>query len=227
MTEARQLALALPHPPQLGRADFLPGAANAAGLALVDSYPDWPNRVAILIGPAGAGKSHLGAIWREESGASAVAATALATVDLGALLAGGAVLVEAIDAPEVDQRALFHLLNLVRERSAFAVLTSRTAPADIGFDLPDLASRLRAAVPVTLHAPDDELLERVMLKLFADRQIAVDPSLVSYLSRRMERSFEAGSRIVAALDAEALAEGRPVTRQLAARVLQRLGADPT
>lgn len=225
MTETRQLALELPHRPGLSRADFVEGAANGAALAMVERWPDWPNRIAMLVGPAGSGKTHLSAIWRERSGAKEIAASALRDADLDALVAGGAVLVEDIHAGDVEETALFHLINLVRERDGHALLTSRLAPAELPFELADLRSRLRAAVPVTLLAPDDELLARVIVKLFADRQLPVEASLVDFLSLRMERSLEAANRIVAALDAEALAVGRPISRQLAARVLARAAGE--
>ncbi len=225
MIETRQLALELPHRPALTRADFVVGAANEAAIAMVDAFPHWPNRVAVLVGPAGSGKTHLAAVWREASGATEIAASDLAAADLGSLLATGAVLVEDIHSDGVDATALFHLINLVREREAFALLTSRVAPAELDVALPDLRSRLRAAVPVELAAPDDALLARVIVKLFADRQLPVDAGLVEFLGRRMERSLGAANRIVAELDAAALAAGRPVTRQLAAQVLGRQDAD--
>ncbi|MCX5493259.1 DnaA/Hda family protein [Kaistia dalseonensis] len=224
---ARQLALTLPHMAALTRADFLVGSANEAAVHLIDRFPDWPNRVALLIGPVGSGKTHLGQIWREASGASEIAARDLGRADFDALFASGRVLVEDLHAGPVDQAALFHFLNLVREREAHALLTSRESPAALGFSLPDLASRLRAAVPVVLQEPDDELLARVIVKLFADRQIAVDPPLVDFIRRRMDRSLESANRLVALLDQEALAAGRPITRQLAANVLAReLGEAP-
>lgn len=219
MTEARQLALALPHPPALTEADFVVGDSNAAAVAMVERYPAWPNPVAMLIGPKGSGKTHLATIWRERSGATEIRGDALAGADLAALLAGGAVLVEDIDGEGVDATALFHLLNLVREMRGFALLTSRVAAADLSFALPDLRSRLRAAFPVLLEEPDDALLAKVVVKLFADRQLEVDANLVAFLARRMERSLEFAARLVAALDAESLASGKPVTRPLATRVL--------
>ncbi len=227
MTDTRQLALEWPHRPALTRADFVVGAANEAAIAMIDGFPHWPNRVAVLIGPPGSGKTHLASIWREASGAREIAAQDLAGADLSGLLATGAVLVEGIDAENVSPTSLFHLLNLVREREGYALLTSRVAPAELLFPLADLRSRLRAAVPVVLEAPDDALLAQVVVKLFADRQLPVDAGLIDYLSRRMERSLEAANRLVAALDAAALAAGRPVTRQLAAQVLAREDVDDT
>ena len=73
--QPRQLAFALPHAESLTRDNFLEGPANAAGLALVDSWPEWPNRIMLLVGPEGSGKSHLAAIWAEQAGARSIIGT--------------------------------------------------------------------------------------------------------------------------------------------------------
>src|SRR5438105_13977796 len=75
--QPRQLAFALPHAESLTRDNFLEGPANAAGVALVDAWPEWPNPIMLLVGPEGSGKSHLAAIWAEQAGARLTAAHAL------------------------------------------------------------------------------------------------------------------------------------------------------
>lgn len=218
---ARQLALTLPHSPAMTRADFLVGSANEAAIGLIDRFPDWPNHVVVLVGPEGSGKSHLGHIWKLSSGAVEVAARDLRLADVDGLAAVGHVLVEDLHAGDVEQNALFHLLNRIRERGAYGLLTSRVPVDALAFELPDLQSRLRAALPAELLAPDDSLLAHVIVKLFADRQLTVDAGVVDFICRRMERSLEAANRLVADLDRRALAEGRPITRQLAAAVLRQ------
>jgi len=84
----------------------------------------------------------------------------------------------------------------------------------------DLLSRLRLAPIVALGAPDRELTQAVLVKLFNDRQLAVDPALIGYVALRIERSLDAARALVAALDREALARGGPVTRAMAARLLR-------
>ena len=214
----RQLALALPHAESFARDDFLVGTSNKDALALIERWPDWPDRVLALTGPEGAGKSHLAAIWAEIAGARRVSARALGETDLLQELATGALVIEDAAAP-LDERALFHLLNLVREEEAFLLITARTKPASWTVALPDLASRLRAVPVVALSAPDDGLLRAVMVKLFADRQLAVDEALVGYLAARIERSFAGARAAVEELDREALRQKRPVTRALAAEML--------
>src|ERR1035438_326460 len=123
-----QLALALPHAESLTRDNFLEGPANAAGLALVDSWPDWPNRIMLLVGPEGSGKSHLAAIWAEQSGARSTSAHALTAAAVPGALATGALVVDDLKSSDVDERALFHLLNLAREDEAFVLITARVPP---------------------------------------------------------------------------------------------------
>jgi chromosomal replication initiation ATPase DnaA len=214
----RQLALALGFGDSFAREDFLAGPPNAAALALIERWPDWPSRAAVMVGPEGSGKSHLAAIWAERSGARFVAGRALVLADVPAQLATGALVLEDLGVGGFDERAVFHLLNLVNEQAASVLITAQTATWAIA--LPDLASRLRALPVVTLAPPDDALLRAVLVKLFADRQIAADEALVAFLTSRIERSFAAARRAVASLDQEALRQHRPVTRVLAAELFR-------
>jgi chromosomal replication initiation ATPase DnaA len=214
----RQLALALDHAESYAREDFLPGPGNAAALKLIDSWPDWPANAVALVGPEGSGKSHLAAIWAGASGARMMSGRALTVAGLLAALATGALVVE--DAAAADERALFHLLNLVREEEAFLLFTAPTTPAVWPVAIADLASRLRALPVVTLQPPDDAMLRGVIVKLAADRQLALDEAAVRYLSTHIERSFAAARAAIITLDTEALRQGRPPTRALAAELFR-------
>ena len=215
----RQLALALPHAESLTRDNFLEGPANAAGLALIDGWPEWPNRLMVLAGPEGSGKSHLAAIWTEQAGARSTAAHALTPANVPAALATGSLVVEDLRSQDFDERALFHLLNLAREDQAYVLITAREPPSTLPVELRDLRSRLRAMPVVSLLPPDDQLFRALIVKFCADRQLAIDEALVSYLTTRIERSYAAVRQAVELLDREALRLGRPVTRALAAELL--------
>jgi chromosomal replication initiation ATPase DnaA len=217
----RQLAFVLPHEESLSRDNFLEGPANAAAMALLDSWPEWPSRTMLLVGPEGSGKSHLASIWAELSGARSVAAHALASANVPGALATGALVVEDLRSGDVDERALFHLLNLAREDAAFVLITARARPTALEIELRDLRSRLRALSVVEVQPPDDQLFRALIVKFCADRQLAVDESVVSYLANRIERSYAAARDTVAFMDSEALRLGRPVTRAFAAEVLRK------
>ena len=214
----RQLAFDLPGRAAMTRDDFFVAPSNALALQTVEGWHDWPGHKLVLVGPEGAGKTHLVTIWASLAGAEVIPARALEGADIAAL-AGRPVAVEDADRlPPGAEAPLFHLHNLVTMGGAL-LLTARTPPRDWGLALPDLVSRMQAAPVARLDGPDDALLSAVLVKLFADRQVAVAPSLIPYLVTRMPRSIGAARALVAALDAAALAQRRSITPKLAAEVL--------
>lgn len=216
----RQLAFDLPNPEAMTREHFFAAPSNALALQVLEGWRNWPGRKLLLVGPEGAGKSHLAHIWAALAGAVILPAETLGTTDI-ASLSGRAVVVEDADRIGPAEAQLFHLHNLVTTAGVL-LLTARTPPRDWGLGLPDLISRMQATPIAHLDAPDDALLSAVLVKLFADRQVAVPANLIPYLVSRMPRSIGAARALVAALDARALALGRPITRALAGEIL---GAD--
>lgn len=216
----RQLPLDLGHGTGYSRDDLVVSLANAQAVALIDRWPDWPAPVVVLAGPAGAGKTHLAAIWRQVSEATPVPRQAIA--DAVASLGSRPALIDDIDAVPIDERGLFHLINAIRSAGSRLLLTARRFPSAWGVTLPDLASRLKAAATIEIHEPDDMLLAGVMTKLFADRQVEVEPHVVQYLVRRIERSLATAMRVVEKLDRAALEQKTRITRTLAAEVVSAM-----
>jgi chromosomal replication initiation ATPase DnaA len=219
---ARQLVFDLGTRQALGRAEFHVTPANAAALDRIERHADWPDGKLALTGPGASGKTHLVQVWAAATGAAVVAAAALAALDVGATVTARSVAVE--DVPDiagdpVAEAALLHLHNLLISEGGRLLLTGRGAPARWGLRLPDLASRVAATLPATLDAPDDALLAALLAKRLADRQVTTGPDVIAYLVARMTRSAAAAVRLADRLDALSLAEGRPVTRPLAARAL--------
>lgn len=221
----QQLGFDLPEVTTYNREDFLSAPSNAVALALVEDWGAWPAQKLVVYGPDGAGKTHLAHIWTALSGASLVAAQALTDARIPEL-AQGSVAIEDVHLIATDhaaQTALFHLHNLVLAEGHSLLMTGCDRPKDWGLTLPDLDSRIAGTPTARLDAPDDALLAAVLAKLFADRQLRPKVDVIPYLALRIERSFAAARATVAALDAEALSQKRPVTRQLAAEVLDRMG----
>jgi len=215
----RQTAFDLGATVRLQRADFFVSASNAQAMATVEAWADWPGGKLVLLGLPGAGKSHLAQLWATMARAVVVRGADLAGLDLSRL--GHRVVVEdagLVAGDEAAEAALFHLHNLTVPEGRL-LITADAPPRDWGLRLADLVSRLQAAQHVRLDPPDDALLSAVLIKLFADRQIAVPPNLIAYLVPRIERSLGAAAAVVVRLDMAALALGRPVTRTLAAEIL--------
>ncbi len=221
-----QMAFQFPARPALGRADFLVAPCNAAAVAWIDRWPDWPAPALALVGPEGCGKSHLAGVLAMRAGAPPPAPPLAAALD-GALL-GQAPMPVVQEMPgagagldDDTETALFHLLNHARAEGPPLLLTGPDAPARWPIRLPDLRSRLLALPVAEITPPDDLLLEMVLIKLFADRQVIVAPEVVRYLVRRMDRSFAGAGALVARLDALALEQGRGITLALARAAMRR------
>ena len=216
----RQLPLDLGHGVGHSRDELVVSRANAEAAALIDRWPDWPAPVVVLAGPSGAGKTHIAEIWRDDAGAMQAPAAAMGDVAAG--IGNRPLLIDDIDAAPVDEQGLFHLINAVRGAGSHLLLTARRFPMAWGVSLPDLSSRLKAAATVEIHEPDDLLLAGVMTKLFADRQVEVEPHVVQYLVRRIERSLATAMRVVERLDRAALEQKTRITRTLAADVVSAM-----
>lgn len=208
--------------PRYSRAAFTATAANRSALAFVENWPQWPAQRLLLVGPAGSGKTHLAHIWAEKAGAQFIDARTL-TVEKG--VDPGRSTAFVLDDVQCahSERALFHFLNVAAQRRCWLLMTIDQEPAQMTFKLPDLRSRLNGAPRCHLAWPDEELLEAVLIKLFEDRQMAPDPNIIGYITKRIERTLSAAETVVAAIDRVALSRRQAVNLSHAREVLEPAG----
>jgi DnaA regulatory inactivator Hda len=226
---AAQLAFDLGQRPALGRGDFLVAPGNEVAVAWIDRWPDWPGPILALYGTAGSGKTHLCEVWRAASNALRIDGDMLAASEPPALLGDArAVALDDIEnriqADPVSASRLLRLYNLIAERGGHMLLIGREAPARWPVSVADLRTRLSAVPAFEVAPPDDAMIEAVMAKLFADRQLRVPAEVVHFLLLRMERSFDTARALVDALDQAALSGRREVTVPLARQVLDDFNA---
>lgn len=215
---SHQLPLNLVQQPRYYRSTFEVTASNRSAFSFVDNWPQWPAPRLLIIGPQGAGKTHLAHIWAEKSGAEFIQSKNLEVER--AVNPGRAQAFVLEDVQEtVSERALFHFLNAVAQRRSWLLVTMDREPSRSKFQLPDLKSRLNGIPKSHLLAPDEDLMEFVLVKLFEDRQIAPDPGVITYLSKRIERTVLAAERVVQAIDAKALAKRQAVSLAIAKETL--------
>jgi chromosomal replication initiation ATPase DnaA len=221
-TEGGQLALELGHTPSHAEADFMVGEGNRLAYAHIMAFPNWSGPLTLIVGPAKSGKSHLARIWADRAGAQAAETDALEELSR----AGGTapLVLEDVDRHGYDEAALFHLLNQSMRDHRPLLMTAREPVANWPFATDDLKSRARLAAFFSVSTSDDIHLSQMFVKLFGDRQVAVDPKIIAYLVARMERSPEEAVLLAGLMDRMALERGTAITRAIAAEALARRGA---
>lgn len=176
------------------------GACNSDALRFLSEPATWPVSCAVLVGPPQSGRSLIGRVFARNSGG------------------------RVIDGPHsVPEEDLFHAWNAAQAGKRPLLLIADSSPAEWGVALPDLVSRL-AVVPV-LHIvdPDDGYARDYIEVHFAQRGMAVGAEVADFIVRRMHRSHATLGRIVDALDAASLAQGRRIGKRLAGEVLRQAG----
>lgn len=168
--------IVLPFAPVFAAAgDIVLGAANARVAAALAAPHNWPFGTAVLHGPPRSGKSLL-ARWFAGSG-------------LG----------EAIDdAPLVPEAELFHRWNRAREAGHALLVVAAMPPWRIA--LPDLRSRLSAALHLEIGEPDDEMVPALIASFAAQRGLVLGADALAYLAVRAGRSWRVLERLVARID---------------------------
>lgn len=221
-SKSSQLTLELAPDPGFERENFVISDSNEKAFAMIELWPHWPDPLLLILGPPGAGKSHLGAIWASAAGAKSMAAAALASADIEALASAPLLLEDCETAVEAEAK-LFHLLNLMRERRLALLITAKAPPEAWGLATADLVSRLRLSPSVEIGRPDDALIRAVLVKLLVERQLMIDTHVVDYIALRLDRSLDAARAFITALDRESLARHKRISKAIAADVFVALG----
>ena len=198
--------------------DFIISDCNSIAAQWIDRWPDWVGQFCALniAGPEASGKSHLAAVWQAKS-------CAVLLGDLDDDLAGlGDALHFVIDLGRVSlgETGLFHLFNHTRDIGGSLLIISTQPVARMAWQLPDLASRMRAVNLAMIDGPDDRLLHALLHKNFVERQLYAPENVIQYLVARMERSFAAARDVVVRMDRLSLANRSQITLSLARSVME-------
>ncbi|WP_395647524.1 hypothetical protein [Terricaulis sp.] len=198
--------------------------ANRDAATLLTEWRNWPGGALALVGPQGAGKTHLALAWAIEAGARQI--TPLAAPDDAAAVfaeSGGRMLIDDADGAR-DEGMLWRLLDLARAKAGAVLLVGAQPPAIWPTELPDLRSRLAALPVARLGEPDQALMEVVLRRICREQFIQLSDDAARYLAERLPRTFAAAHRMAAALDADLVKGAKPVALAAARRALEKAQA---
>lgn len=229
VSEIKQIPMDFSHRVAYGREDFLIAPSNQEAVQWIDMWPKWPAPALIIYGDEASGKTHLSYVWQDRTGAQRIPANDLKDADFGRIFeCDKCVIIEDVSGYIGDREfetALFHLYNMAKEEQAHILLTASSVQSGWDFVIPDLRSRLCAAPSVSIHEPDDVLLQSILVKLFSDRQLDVSIEVINYILPRTERSFRFIKRLVERADKIALSEKKAVTIPVIRKAFESLASE--
>ena len=215
-----QLTMDFASAPSYGRDDFILSPCNALAADWIDRWPDWPGRIkgVVLEGPEASGKSHLGAIYQEQSAAhlmTSISEDSLTRLDQTPNL------IWDHPAPGADwpDDLLFHHLNTLTEIGGSLLVLSRLPMASLEWSLADNNSRMRGLVSAAITAPDDDVLQSLLFEHADDLGLPLDGDVARYIVSHTDRSFLAAKQMMKTLNDACLSGQRKLTIPLVKQVL--------
>lgn len=220
-----QLPLSLSFRPALGREDFLVSECNQEAIGIIDQWPHWDVPAIVIHGPKGSGKTHLMHVWRNLSDALLCGADIDKDDFLTQIQSGTVKAIAVEDAhilikDETWQDFFFHVYNTMKNNGGHILFLSNVPLSQLDIPLPDLRSRMLACPHIAIHAPDDEALSGLVVKLFKDKGLTLSPDVLNYCMMRMDRSFEAAQNLVGNIDRLSLSQKRRITIPLIKKLFE-------
>ena len=215
----KQLFFNIEEQPSFDVEDFIVSSSNQSAYDYVQKWPEWASNIVFLVGGSGVGKTHLANIWLKMCDGIKLEKD---NIDKEYITINQNILIEDFDTIKYDLTSLFHLTNAIKEKNGYILVTSRKKPAGIDISLPDLASRLRAATPISIDEPDDFLLEAIMIKLFSDKKIIIESRVTNYIIQRVNRSVSEIIALIDNINHKSMEEKRGVTIPLVNQVFKEM-----
>lgn len=191
-----QIALPLDIAPTSEGEGYLVTDCNAKAHAHLSNWQQWPNATAILIGAYGSGKLAMAREFERQSGGRFVP-----------------------NANKVADDELFHLWNQSQVDKRPLLLMSSREVSHWDVELPDLKSRLAASLLIEIGAPDEAMITGLFQKYFALRGLSISEDALSYLGKRMERSYQNVQLLAQNMNILAIERKKPITRAIASEAL--------
>lgn len=214
MKNSKQLYFDMPDKTALGIEDYIITESNSFAFDLISRMIRGEINQGVISGPSFSGKTHLSKILIKNIGSNE---SLYIDRDYKKIIekAGSSnlIVIENIDKVLEDksEEDLFHIINFTKENDKKLLMTSCKSISNIEFKLEDLKSRLNAILEAKIMQPDDELMKLVLIKIFNDKQLLINPNVINFLKSRLERSYKSINDFIEKIDKFSLEKGKKIT----------------
>lgn len=217
MKNSKQLYFDMPDKTALGIEDYIITESNSFAFDLISRMIKGEINQGVISGPSFSGKTHLSKILIKNIGSNE---SLYIDRDYKKIIekvgSSNLIVIENIDKVLEDrsEEDLFHIINFTKENNKKLLMTSGKSISNIEFKLEDLKSRLNATLEAKIMQPDDELMKLVLIKIFNDKQLLINPNVIDFLKSRLERSYKSINDFIEKIDKFSLEKGKKITISL-------------
>ena len=214
MKNSKQLYFDMPDKTALGIEDYIITESNSFAFDLISRMIKGEINQGVISGPSFSGKTHLSKILIKNIGSNE---SLYIDRDYKKIIekvgSSNLIVIENIDKVIEDrsEEDLFHIINFTKESDKKLLMTSGKSISNIEFKLEDLKSRLNAILEAKIMQPDDELMKLVLIKIFNDKQLLINPNVINFLKSRLERSYKSINDFIEKIDKFSLEKGKKIT----------------
>ena len=214
MKNSKQLYFDMPDKTALGIEDYIITESNSFAFDLISRMIKGEINQGVISGPSFSGKTHLSKILIKNIGSNE---SLYIDRDYKNIIervgSSNLIVIENIDKVLEDrsEEDLFHIINFTKESDKKLLMTSGKSISNIEFKLEDLKSRLNAILEAKIMQPDDELMKLVLIKIFNDKQLLINPNVINFLKSRLERSYKSINDFIEKIDKFSLEKGKKIT----------------
>ena len=214
MNNSKQLYFEMPNKKALGIEDYIITDSNNFAFDLIVKMVKGEINFGLISGPPYSGKTHLSKILIKNARNYK---TLYFDRDYQNILDrfedSDFFILENIHMVKHDkfEQELFHIINLAKENNKKLLMTSRKRISEIDLNLEDLKSRLNSILEAKIKEPDDQLMKLLLIKIFNDKQLKINPNIIDFLVSRLERSYESINLFIEKIDKFSLEKGKKIT----------------
>ena len=216
-----QLTFKFPFAKKFFEEDFFVSTNNFAAYKLIDSWPSWPGKWVNIFGENGSGKTHLSKILEKKIKKTRIIKAENISNKLIEELNNLDCLIIDEFKNNIDEGTFYSILNQSKQLDNYILINTLTSIKVNNFDLKDLRSRINSFIFIGIELPTDNLLRAIITKTLSDKQISINPKLIDYIIKNIERSYENVFKFLKDVDELSLTTGKSININLIKKALNQ------
>ena len=200
--------------------DFYVSSNNFSAYKLIENWPSWPGKWLNIFGVPGSGKTHLSKILEKKINKVAIIEEKkISEKILDNLHEIDCLIIENFK-NDINQKLLFSILKQSKQFDNHLLINSIIPINKLNYNLKDLKSRINSFIFIGIELPTDELLKVIISKSFSEKQISINPNIVEYIIKNVDRSYEKILKFLKDIDELSLSSGKSININLIKKVLK-------